>query len=71
MPKDILEEKVELIDIVAESKNDLHEAALNSIYFDIKTRATDGRIYTIRPSRTIFKGQYTMPVEKLLYKRQI
>lgn len=43
----ILEEKIELIDIVAESKNDLHEAALNSIYFDIKTRATNGRIITL------------------------
>ena len=35
-------EQIELIDIAAEYKNDLHKAALNSIYFDIKTRAVDG-----------------------------
>ncbi len=40
-------EYIELIDIAAEYKNDLHKAALNSIYFDIKTRAVDGRIVTL------------------------
>lgn len=29
----ILDENIELIDIVAESKNDLHKAALNSIIY--------------------------------------
>ena len=40
-------EYIELVDIAAEYKNDLHKAALNSIYFDIKTRAVDGRIVTL------------------------
>jgi len=50
-------EQIELIDIVAEYKNDLHKAALNSIYFDIKTRAVDGRIVTLDLQRVYSKGR--------------
>lgn len=32
----ILNEHIELVDVVNEFKNDLHKAALNSIYFDLK-----------------------------------
>ena len=31
----ILGEKIELVDAIAEAKNDLHKAALNAIYFDM------------------------------------
>ena len=50
-------EKIELIDIAAEHKNDLHKAALNSIYFDIKTRAVDGRIVTLDLQRVYSKDR--------------
>lgn len=40
----IIGEHIEFVDIAVEYKNDLHKTALNSIYFDIKTRAVDGRI---------------------------
>jgi predicted transposase/invertase (TIGR01784 family) len=53
----ILGEKLELIDIVAESKNDLHKAALNAIYFDIKTKTTDGRIVTLDLQRKYIKDR--------------
>ncbi len=50
-------EQIELIDIAAEYKNDLHKAALNSIYFDIKTRAVDGRIVTLDLQRVYSKNR--------------
>jgi len=50
-------EYIELIDIAAEYKNDLHKAALNSIYFDIKTRAVDGRIVTLDLQRVYSKDR--------------
>ena len=50
-------EQIELIDIAAEYKNDLHKAALNSIYFDIKTRAVDGRIVTLDLQRVYSKDR--------------
>ena len=50
-------EQIELIDITAEYKNDLHKAALNSIYFDIKTRAVDGRIVTLDLQRVYSKDR--------------
>ena len=50
-------EYIELIDIAAEYKNDLHKAALNSIYFDIKTRAVDGRIITLDLQRVYSKDR--------------
>ncbi len=49
--------QIELIDIAAEYKNDLHKAALNSIYFDIKTRAVDGRIVTLDLQRVYSKDR--------------
>lgn len=42
----VLDEKVELVDILAEFQNNLKDAALNSVYFDILTRTTDGTIIT-------------------------
>lgn len=51
----ILGEKIELIDAIAEAKNDLHKAALNAIYFDIKTRTVDGRIVTLDLQRKYIK----------------
>ena len=53
----ILGEKVELIDIVAESKNDLKKAALNAVYFDIKTKSKDGRIITLDLQRKYIKDR--------------
>ena len=53
----ILGENIELVDIVAESKNDLHKAALNSIYFDIKTKAVDGRVVTLDLQRKYIKDR--------------
>ena len=53
----ILGEKVELIDIVSEFKNDMYKAALNAIYFDIKTRAKDGRIITLDLQRKYNKSR--------------
>ena len=53
----ILGENIKLVDIVAESKNDLHKAALNAIYFDIKTRAADGRIVTLDLQRKYIKDR--------------
>lgn len=53
----ILEEKIELIDIVSEAKNNLHQAALNSIYFDIKTQTLDGRIITLDLQRKFSKSR--------------
>jgi len=53
----IIGEQIELIDIAAEYKNDLHKAALNSIYFDIKTRAVDGRIVTLDLQRVYSKDR--------------
>lgn len=50
-------EQIELIDITAEYKNDLHKAALNSIYFDIKTRAVEGRIVTLDLQRVYSKDR--------------
>jgi len=50
-------EYIELVDIAAEYKNDLHKAALNSIYFDIKTRAVDGRIVTLDLQRVYSKDR--------------
>ncbi len=50
-------EQIELIDIAAEYKNDLHKAALNSIYFDIKTRAVDERIVTLDLQRVYSKDR--------------
>ena len=50
-------EQIELIDIAAEYKNDLHKATLNSIYFDIKTRAVDGRIVTLDLQRVYSKDR--------------
>ena len=55
----IIGEHIELVDIVAEYKNDLHKAALNSIYFDIKTRAVDGRIVTLDLQRVYSKERIT------------
>ena len=51
----ILGEHIELIDIVAEYKNDLHKAALNSVYFDIQTRSVDNRIITLDLQRVYSK----------------
>ena len=53
----ILGENIELVDIVAESKNDMHKAALNAIYFDIKTKAVDGRIVTLDLQRKYIKDR--------------
>lgn len=53
----ILGETIELVDIVAESKNNLQKAALNSIYFDIKTQAKDGRIITLDLQRKYIKNR--------------
>lgn len=53
----ILGEEVELVDIITEAKNDLHKATLNSIYFDIKTRTTDGRIITLDIQRRYSKNR--------------
>ncbi len=53
----ILGENIELVDIVAESKNDMHKAALNAIYFDIKTKAVDGRIVTLDLQRKYRKDR--------------
>ena len=53
----IVGEHIELVDIAAEYKNDLHKAALNSIYFDIKTRAVDGRIVTLDLQRVYSKDR--------------
>lgn len=51
----IMGEKIDLVNIVAEFKNDLRLAALNSIFFDIKTRSTDGRIITLDLQRQYSK----------------
>ena len=51
----IIGEHIELIDIVAEYKNDLHKAALNSVYFDIQTRSVDNRIITLDLQRVYSK----------------
>ena len=53
----ILGESIELVDIVAESKNDMHKAALNAIYFDIKTKAVDRRIVTLDLQRKYIKDR--------------
>ena len=53
----ILGENIELVDIVAESKNDMHKAALNAIYFDIKTKAVDRRIVTLDLQRKYIKDR--------------
>lgn len=53
----ILGENIELIDTMVESKNDLHQAALNSIYFDVKTQAKDGRIITLDLQRKYDKNR--------------
>ena len=55
--KAVLGEQIELIDIIAESKNDLYKAALNSIYFDVKTQAVDGRIVTLDLQRAYSKNR--------------
>lgn len=51
----VLDEPVELVDIIAEYKNDLHKAALSSTYFDVKTRTADGRIITLDLQRRYAK----------------
>ena len=51
----ILGEHIELIDIIAEYKNDLHKAALNSVYFDIQTRSVDNCIITLDLQRVYSK----------------
>lgn len=51
----ILNEHIELVDVVNEFKNDLRQAALNSIYFDVKTKAKDGRIITLDLQRQYLK----------------
>ena len=51
----VMGERIELIDIVAECKNDLWKAALNSVYFDIKTQSVDGRIITLDLQRVYAK----------------
>ena len=56
----VMGERIELIDIVAECKNDLWKAALNSVYFDIKTQAVDGRIITLDLQRVYAKEQFIM-----------
>jgi predicted transposase/invertase (TIGR01784 family) len=53
----ILGEKIELVDAIAEAKNDLHKAALNAIYFDIKTKTVDGRIVTLDLQRKYIKDR--------------
>ena len=53
----ILGESIEWVDIVAESKNDMHKAALNAIYFDIKTKAVDRRIVTLDLQRKYIKDR--------------
>lgn len=53
----ILGEKIELKDVVAEAKNDLHQAALNSIYFDVRTQTLDGRIVTLDLQRKYLKDR--------------
>ena len=53
----IIGEHIELIDIVAEYKNDLHKAALNSVYFDIQTRSVDNRIITLDLQRVYSKDR--------------
>lgn len=53
----ILGKEIKLIDIVAEAKNDLHQAALNSIYFDIRTESIDGRIFTLDLQRKYSKDR--------------
>ena len=53
----ILGEEIDLIDLVAEYKNDLHKAATNSIYFDIKTASKDGRIITLDLQRKYKKDR--------------
>lgn len=53
----ILGEEVHLIDVVAEAKNDLHKAALNSVYFDILTRDISGRILTLDLQRKYVKDR--------------
>lgn len=53
----ILGESIELIDIVNEFKNDLHKAALNSIYFDVRTKTKDGRIITLDIQRQYIKDR--------------
>lgn len=53
----VLGESIELVDIVSESKNNLHLAAMNDIYFDIKTKAKDGRIVTLDLQRKYLKDR--------------
>lgn len=50
-------EKIELKDIVAEYKNDIRKAALNSIFFDIRTESVDGRIITLDLQRKYSKNR--------------
>lgn len=51
----VLDEPVELVDIIAEYKNDLHKAALSSTYFDVKTRTANRRIITLDLQRRYAK----------------
>ena len=53
----ILHERIELVDIVSEFKNDMYKAALNAVYFDIKTRSKDGRIITLDLQRKYNKSR--------------
>lgn len=53
----ILGENIELINIVNEFKNDLYKAALNSIYFDVRTKTKDGRIITLDIQRQYIKNR--------------
>lgn len=46
-----------MVDAIAEAKNDLHKAALNAIYFDIKTKTVDGRIVTLDLQRKYIKDR--------------
>lgn len=55
----ILGEKIELIDIVTEFKNNLKAAALNSIFFDIRTRTVDNKIVTFDLQRVYKKDKIT------------
>lgn len=53
----ILGEYIELDDVVAEAQNNFKNAALNSIYFDVKTHAKDGRIITLDLQRKYIKNR--------------
>lgn len=55
--KIILGEEIELANVQVESKNDLHMAALNSVYFDVRTLAKDGRIITLDLQRKYMKDR--------------